>query len=1402
MRKTVMMACAAASLLGAEVRAGTFSSDFSNPAQPGITLVGGFRADGVTPYPAIVNGVLVLTYAEGSLAGMATLDNLDPGKAMAGFTMNFRVRIGGGTSDPADGMSVYFGPEDLFSPFGEEGPDGATGLVIAFDTFNNGDGEAPAIDVFYGGNLIGRVPYTAASLQSDTFTDVSITLKPNGTLDMTYKGQTVFSNLYIPGYQYTEGRFSFGARTGGAWSNHWIDDLSITTTVAGDPVAPTLTQAPQSQTVNEHARVVFTASPAGTPPFEVEWLLGNDVVPDVNGLTYVIPSVSAALNGANVRVRLRNAVDTFTSAPAVLTVNADTTPPAIASVRGSESFREVTVTFSEAVSAATAGVTGNYSIAGLGITGVTVLSPTMVRLATAQQTVGARYTLVVNNVRDVANTPNTIAAGSSREFGAWVLARGFLKFEAYLGIPTVAVQALYDDPRFIAGTPTVTGFVSAFDSRSFYPTDANENYGARISGFFTPAQTGEYRFFSRSDDSSQLFLSSNSDPINSVLVAEETGCCNGFLEPPAGQTSEPQALVANTPYFIQLFYKEGGGGDYGQVAVRREGDTTPAGSLLPIRGEFISTYADPDAATITIGTSPLDRTGAENTSVTFTASATGTPAPVVIQWQRAEPGSATFTDIVGARGGSYTTPVLKQSTDNGARYRVVVQVPGRTVASEPATLTVVIDSTPPSIATASSGANLKSVTLSFSEDMLATGLTTVGNYTVPGATVASVVGVNSRTVRLNLAAAMPQATATTVTATGIRDSAGNEIVAPGNSTVFTTPVIVPGAATFEAFTGIGGVLPADLRASPKFPNFPDVVRLVPGFELNGFGDNYGGRIKGFFTPTTSGNHVAYLAADDGAELWISTDDSEANLRLVALEPVWANSREWTGGANRADGVLVDPAQIAPNISVPIPLVAGTRYYVEIIWKEGGGGDHGAALIVPEGQSPENGSLPTFGSQIATAIDPALLASLSLPSALRSAPGSGGVAGFNARVHQVAPGGTTGLPNFIYRAEQQLAGIIDPNAADLTAAVDGIFRIPGIINWNQDYASAEIGNFQSFLEPSYPDEPIPGVPGIGVREASATDNIAAEIISYIEFPTSGVYFMGVNSDDGFSVTATDQPPANNLGLYLQAGGNRTGHFAISGGTDKGGVFRPITEPLTGKVVWADPPLADTALVNAAEIAGNIAVIERGVVTFSSKVQFAKDAGAIAVIMVNNRDADSAEGKYPIVMGGTFVDLPSVMIGRPDGTAIRAALAAGEVTASIAPDTTPYLGSFDGGRGASDSIFAFNVAQAGVYPLRLVWFEGGGGANLEWFSVTPDGSKVPINAPVAGSLKAYRTRTFVPPLEPEVAASRDGADIVITFRGTLQSSSTLGGTFTDVPGAVSPLRVPAASSSGNLFYRSRQ
>jgi len=60
------------------------------------------------------------------------------------------------------------------------------------------------------------------------------------------------------------------------------------------------------------------------------------------------------------------------------------------------------------------------------------------------------------------------------------------------------------------------------------------------------------------------------------------------------------------------------------------------------------------------------------------------------------------------------------------------------------------------------------------------------------------------------------------------------------------------------------------------------------------------------------------------------------------------------------------------------------------------------------------------------------------------------------------------------------------------------------------------------------------------------------------------------------------------------------------------------------------------------------------------------------------------------------------------------------AKCVSDPSPYvLGQYpstvtgDAGRGAADTTFTFQVAQTGLYPMRLVYEQGVGGANIEWW-----------------------------------------------------------------------------------------
>ena len=285
----------------------------------------------------------------------------------------------------------------------------------------------------------------------------------------------------------------------------------------------------------------------------------------------------------------------------------DLTPPTLVGAAASASGTTLTITFSEKVDPVTAGNVANYSVSpALAVTAAVVKGNT-VTLTTAKQTLdGTEYTVSVSNVQDLSK--KTIVAASKVSAYAFVTLRnGIAKFSAWLGI-SGGLQNLYDDARYIAGTPDVVGAMFGMNSRDVFPTDANDNYGATMEAILTPVESGSYRFFIYTDDASQLFLSTDDKAANLAQIAEETGCCNFFTEPDSPRTSEPIALTAGKKYFIRLIYKEGGGGDYGQVAWRKEGDATPASALKPIDGKFLSAEAVASPAGFIKSVAPTPKT--------------------------------------------------------------------------------------------------------------------------------------------------------------------------------------------------------------------------------------------------------------------------------------------------------------------------------------------------------------------------------------------------------------------------------------------------------------------------------------------------------------------------------------------------------------------------------------------------------------------------------------------------------------------------------------------------------------------------------------------------------------------------------------------------------------------------
>ena len=149
--------------------------------------------------------------------------------------------------------------------------------------------------------------------------------------------------------------------------------------------------------------------------------------------------------------------------------------------------------------------------------------------------------------------------------------------------------------------------------------------------------------------------------------------------------------------------------------------------------------------------------------------------------------------------------------------------------------------------------------------------------------------------------------------------------------VFGLVVNASGQATGEimreVWENIGGTSVSDLTDNAAYPDSPTWASLVTALEQpeEDLGADFGSRIHGYLHPATSGDYTFWIAADDGCALFLSTDDDPANALQICGHDSWTGSRDWDS--------------MPEQMSEPVALEAGGKYYVSAIFKEGGGGDN-------------------------------------------------------------------------------------------------------------------------------------------------------------------------------------------------------------------------------------------------------------------------------------------------------------------------------------------------------------------------------------------------------------------------------------------------------------------------------
>ncbi len=614
---------------------------------------------------------------------------------------------------------------------------------------------------------------------------------------------------------------------------------------------------------------------------------------------------------------------------------------------------------------------------------------TTVQLVTTALTEGTTYTVSVTTFDPMALDGSMIGLSSAITFvhGAGYEARAIRVLHSKTD--NNSFYRASDAVRKGLGVPSHTSFVvlpgevsnTLFEDPSPDRGDV-ERYATRISGVLVAPSSGDYNFACSSDDVGFLYLSSDESPANKVQIATEPAW-NGSRSyttldrrgSPVNRAG-PISLTAGKKYYIEYVYTEGGGGNNGSATWQPPGAPAITAGQLPIPESAFMPSRSVDGAqfftlgVVTIVENPASQTVVALSPVTFKVKVDGTPA-FSYQWLR------NGANIPGANGATYTIPVTALA-DDGAKFSVKVSNAFSSATSTEATLTI-LNPAPPHLLGAQVDTTFTKLTVRFDNRVDPISSTDIGNYSIPGTTVLSATrDAGGRNVLLVISPALAEGTTYTITVSNVRDETLTQVLDPNPSTAsFTTLVFTSGYIQKEFYNQFNGAnVDPFITAYRAGTIAPFRVCLTNLWELNHADilDNYGGRMAGYYIADETGPHVFFIATDDPGRLFISTDQSPANLVYVAREPVWSGRRTWTGegGGGGRVGNASPNGGVQANTTAPIMMEAGKRYFVESYMTEGGGGDNMAVAVRKPSAiaDPANGSTPVTAANLGMYFDPA------------------------------------------------------------------------------------------------------------------------------------------------------------------------------------------------------------------------------------------------------------------------------------------------------------------------------------------------------------------------------------------------------------------------------------------------
>jgi regulation of enolase protein 1 (concanavalin A-like superfamily) len=416
-----------------------------------------------------------------------------------------------------------------------------------------------------------------------------------------------------------------------------------------------------------------------------------------------------------------------------------------------------------------------------------------------------------------------------------------------LGRDDNSLAQLTNDVRFLNGTPTLSNILASFSTE----LNVADDYGQRLRAFITAPSTGNYTFWIASDEVSQLFLSTNENPLNKRLIA--------YVDPrvqPANYTtftwqqSSDIALQGGQRYYIEALHKEANLIDHLSVQWRLPNNATES----PIPGSRLVYEMAP-----LITLPPANVTVEEGRPAVFTADVANV-LPQTFRWQR------NGADVQVGTNRSYTLASAALS-DHGALFAAVITNLFGATNTTTATLTVFRDTNAPTVVKVFS-ATPTNVFVIFSEPVEAASALNPLNYLLAGVPpLHPVFGDDARTVILTSPTLVfPSEYSLSINA--VRDRAGQPNTLAATQVVFTATAFNP--------QSLGNPAPAG-----------SVTPVPGGADVSGGGADIGGTSDqfqiGFQVVSGNFDFRARVQSLDFRDVWTKAG-------LMARESLAANSR--------------------------------------------------------------------------------------------------------------------------------------------------------------------------------------------------------------------------------------------------------------------------------------------------------------------------------------------------------------------------------------------------------------------------------------------------------------------------------------------------------------------------------